>query len=537
MAAYGALPAQASGVDLESTAVHPMRVGEERPSARQCIARATLASTIGLATVAVIALTNRQQLAAWPPAASAAIELSSSSPSSSYDLPEFMAQSAVVGAYCNLTLPKQTFSVSNPTKVAKFLKKFLPVTCTDDGYCEKKSGCGDYVRLALEGSNEGLVAPCFGLHLVHASKRPDGGTTVSALEKQYDKRLDSLDTYDNFLDFSLVLSAVSLDSYVEALEEAGVPHIILRWRDNSEIHTDDGGTTGRVYFSLVFHVPKSSLNFELVSAQPPSPSYLSGNDTVQRVIIDDSMIRLPHTAMSSAGAAKPGSSFLIPIAVSKAVSDISTMGTFYEDQLLADLDYTYSDTAADVEMRTYRLPQASMPIRLVQRATGTSSKSSFEVSDVESAKNAAHTASYVDETCGFDQYMDNHVALQQYKYPLDTFADIFEAAGTKWHCNKVGVGEIDIYAVDPAGDAVQLDGYLTGDGRAALRTMGCMNTSNVLFDLCSQGRCSTSSGVDDDDWSSSTHDTTADDDTIGGETTGGDDPMASSGDSSGGSPV
>ena len=39
-------------------------------------------------------------------------------------------------------------------------------------------------------------------------------------------------------------------------------------------------------------------------------------------------------------------------------------------------------------------------------------------------------------------------------------------AGNSWHCDKVSPSEIDVYAVDPTGDAIQIDGYFTRRGSA-----------------------------------------------------------------------
>ena len=102
---------------------------------------------------------------------------------------------------------------------------------------------------------------------------------------------------------------------------------------------------------------------------------------------------------------------------------------------------------------------------------------------------AAHADAYVSPICGFDQFMDNHFALQQYKVPVDEITDALTALGNYWHCNRVGFGTIDVYAVEPTGDAIQLDGYLTDSGTSGLEITGCFNATNVLFHLCSQGKC------------------------------------------------
>ena len=402
-----------------------------------------------------------------------------------------MELGSLKSAYCNLTISKNTYSVSEPATVGKWLREYFPVECETDGgfteysLCEHSQGkCGSYVRLALNGTNEGVPTPCFGLHFVNAAERPSGDTDVSTVEGHFTARLTSMDEYDAFMDFSTVFVANSLDSYIDDFERDGVAYMLLRWKDNSDVHTTDGGTTGRTFFSLVVHVPDTQVNFEIVSAVAPEAK-------VQRPIFEDDMIRLPHTAVSSAGASPPGEDYLIPVAISKGTSDIETISTFYTQILQADFDYLYSDETSGLTMKTFRLPEAAMPIRFIQRTDTSSYASTFGVKDLENAKNEAHEDAYTSPSCGFDQYMDNHYDLTQYEVPVDTITDLLTEVGNKWHCNRVGFGSIDVYAVEPTGDAIQLDGYLTDAGTSTMMTYGCYNTTNVLFHLCSEGKCIT----------------------------------------------
>ena len=143
-----------------------------------------------------------------------------------------------------------------------------------------------------------------------------------------------------------------------------------------------------------------------------------------------------------------------------------------------------------------------MPIRLVERSSSSSasvsSHSSFSVSELENTKNDAHASAWESATCGIDQWFDNHYALQQYRIPVDEFATALMESGDYWHCNKDGIGNLDLYAVEPTGDVVQLNGDITDDGRTTLRELGCFNTSNILFHLCSEGRCGEKWIVNDD---------------------------------------
>ena len=358
------------------------------------------------------------------------------------------ALDSLASAYCNLTVPKMTWAVSDTASASAWLRKYLPVQCEETpGFSEYSlcartdAKCGSYVRLALNGSNEGHVAPCFGLHLVHASERPSGETSVAAVEKHFDARATSLSDgssgggSDAFLDYALVLYANSLDKYVDAFAADGVGYALLRWRDNCDCVEDastgtDGGApvmVGRQFFSLLVHVPGTSINLELISAEPPTKSKRSAT------IVDDATVRLPHTAVGSGVTGAPkGDDYLVPLAVSKATSDIDALTAWYDSVLSANTDSMYEYADASVTLRTIQLHGAPMPIRAVQRADQSSSYTSFGVAELESAKNTAHASAWQSATCGVDQFYDNHYALQQYRIPVDTFTDALMATGNYW---------------------------------------------------------------------------------------------------------
>jgi len=276
--------------------------------------------------------------------------------------PPSMRLDSLSSAYCNLTVPKQTWAVSNPSDAAAWIRKYMPVQCeagsdvSEYSLCDRTDSCGSYVRLALNGSNEGHTAPCFGIHLVHAKERPEGSTSIKSVEKHFDSRMEALDSneYDAFMDFALVLYANSLDTYIDSLAADDVSFMLLRWQDNCECVSDGQNPPtmgGQTFFSLVVHVPGTQINFELVSSQAPSLSKRA------RTIVDDDTVRLPHTAMSSAGAAPPGDDYLLPLSVSKGTSDIEAVTTWYNSVLQANSDsmYEYAATDGSVTLRTIQV--------------------------------------------------------------------------------------------------------------------------------------------------------------------------------------
>ena len=203
---------------------------------------------------------------------------------------------------------------------------------------------------------------------------------------------------------------------------------------------------------------------------------------------------MSHVALAFAGSAPPGDDDLVPLAISEATTDMGTVTEYYTTILSADVDYDSEDSDDTIDgytMKIFRLPGAPMPIKVVQRHD--ESDYGFGVSQLETVKNAAHYDSYVSPICGFDQYMDNHFDLTQYDYPVDEWTTRLSDYGYNWHCNRVGFGSLDIYANKPTGDTIQLDGYLTDPGIDYMLNLGCYNVSNVLFHMCSEGKCGSKS--------------------------------------------
>ncbi|KAH8050032.1 hypothetical protein JL722_11564 [Aureococcus anophagefferens] len=193
-------------------------------------------------------------------------------------------------------------------------------------------GCGSYVRLALNGTNEGEATPCFGIHMVNAAKRPAGDTDAADGRGALQRAAGTMGEYDAFMDFATVF--VELDSYINDFERDGVA-MLLRWKDNSDVHTTDGGTTGRTFFSLIVHIPDSQINFEIVSAVAPEAK-------AQRPIFETTW-SASRTARSRPRAEPAGRGLPHPVAISKGTSDIETISTYYTQILQADFDYLYSD--------------------------------------------------------------------------------------------------------------------------------------------------------------------------------------------------
>merc|ERR1712113_644269 len=166
-----------------------------------------------------------------------------------------------------------------------------------------------------------------------------------------------------------------------------------------------------------------------------------------------------------------------------AVSSISAVSSFYTEELFAV--ETQSSSSGSAVLRTFTLPHSTLLVRVVQRpALATSG--TFKVSDLEAVKLSAHKMSTTDEFCGVDKWYDNHFAYDAFwNISLDAFKAAFDKHDRIYHifgdCKKVvGPGTI-IYVVDPAGDAVQVDGKWKHCPEGG--------SGDALEDPCLQGSC------------------------------------------------
>jgi len=192
-----------------------------------------------------------------------------------------------------------------------------------------------------------------------------------------------------------------------------------------------------------------------------------------------------------------------PLKVSRAATDIAAVRSYYIDTVNATLisESTYSDGTQRLELVIK--PKANVHIQFWQHPTSTkispskalanatAGVSAWDVATLEAYILDVHASVYVTNVCGFDQYMDNHIAYNVNKQSADTrdlktIADALEGAGHKihWWASK-GSGYV-VYSPDPTGWIV---GYY-GDSDYAPKnaeTYGANCASNN--DCTGQGYC------------------------------------------------
>ena len=368
---------------------------------------------------------------------------------------------------------KSTYAASDPLACFNFFDEFLPIRCQDPpsfGFCNSTGECYTSGRASL--CDAGDIAPeggsCsypasslgdFGLHAVNVSSRP-GFASISEAEALFEARWrEALATRkpNALLDFTTMLFAPILQTYVDALDAAGVAHFLIGpWKDDE----------GTPRWSLLARACGMIL-LELVSDAPPSPK----SHTVPLV---DALARLPASVFEALNTSTQDPRVLQPLGVSKAASDLDAVDAFYAGPMRATL--RHRATHGKAEIVAYKLHNAEALVRFVRR-----SDHDPAVLRLEGLKKAAREAYHVDAYCGVDKWYDNHYDYVQYLIPLDALVAAFEAFGAKYHVFGNGTVPYNVYVGDPTGDSIQL----VGDWR----TPPVLARGDALTDACTQGNC------------------------------------------------
>lgn len=320
-------------------------------------------------------------------------------------------------------IAKSTTSASDPIAFFSWMSTYLPIHCQDQATpCNTTFRCGASGRASL-CSNAACTYPSnptsggFGLHLVNTSARPYGEVDNWEVEQFFARKLQhafSNNLYDSFMDFSTVLYADSLDSMIALLQRDTQPHQVRRWSDDM----------GAVWYSLLVQVSISQVILEIVSSNRPS-HYDECN------IVSDQLQRLPASVFVANNVSESLGSIMIPLAVSKAVSNISAARDFYVDEMLAAVNHT-SSMDGNVVLEAYKLVGANVLVRFVERPVQ-ATYGNFTVRDLEDIKHSAHRMAHMNEFCGVDKYYDNHFATDQSAVKLDVFKANFDKRGRVYH--------------------------------------------------------------------------------------------------------
>jgi len=305
----------------------------------------------------------------------------------------------------------------------------------------------------------------FGLHTVNTTARPTGEITVEMVEAHFTDKLSTAfkkQTYDSFMDFTTVLFAPDLDYYLEKFQAKAVPYLLLEWSDDK----------AAPHWSLIVHVAKSQVVLELVTNTKPT---VNTNAPVK-----DASQRIPAEVFTSVNVAKQYQYALSILTVSRAATDLVAINNWYTKYLKATL--AHSHTVGTTTVHSYRLSGASAQVRFIQR-DASATTGDFSVKDLEDVKNGDHAKFVVDEYCGVDKWFDNHFAYDSMPVKLDTVKEMLDADKQIYHIFGDGSpGTMtNIYACDPTGECVQMDGGWTNTPTGG--------AGDSLMNACLQGVC------------------------------------------------
>lgn len=370
-------------------------------------------------------------------------------------------------------IAKYTMAVTDPISALDWVLdvgKWPVNDCRTPGnatFCNGAQACGRVGRTSVcatpgcetgPGPGDQFMFP----HMVNASARPIGDASVAAVEAAFDAKFAralAADSYDAFLDFSLIVHAASLDPWANG-------SVLLAWTDNQH----------KPWFSAITRVPRTQVQVEIVSERRP---------TTGGPVREDLLMRYPATGscvFNKCASRAPG--LWTPLAVSKAVSDLDAVVDFYAAVFGAA--EAAASAAGGARLKTLYFPdEAFMQVRLVERPPA-ATHGWPTVAALEALKMAAHdgvalATERAAALCGVDKWFDNHWGLDQRNRTLGTMIRAMEARNwTRYH-----LWSWNMYLIDPTGDGVQTDAAW-GDDAPPWRTEA---VADALMNLCSQGNC------------------------------------------------
>lgn len=200
---------------------------------------------------------------------------------------------------------------------------------------------------------------------------------------------------DGFMEYNLGLWSHDLTPIARLLEEANEQFLTLSWGGGDKGDEGEGGEDDDVFFSLIFS-PCGYVVFELIS------------DTLDLAGIN--VVRHPNPRMiwkewnNDYVAEMP---YLTPIKVSRSVSNMDSILPFYVDTLGSHIVHqeSFSDGS---EVLILNAPQSKVHL---QFWSGVPTKPGWEAYDLEIYINNVHDEHMIGPFCGFDQWIDNHIAI------------------------------------------------------------------------------------------------------------------------------
>ena len=351
---------------------------------------------------------------------------------------------------------KHTWPASDPVAFAAFMLDYFPTTpwlVGNQSWVD--NNCATWGKVLVGNMTDST----FQLHAVQGTARPDGGMSVNATEQAFSKAVDGAMAAGEFtplMDFNVGLYTEDLDYYVERLTCGGVSFLPIQWADV------DGGDA----YSLLVHVPNSLIVLELMgtSLTKATPAYTASAPRLART--------MPPTQAES-GALFRDRPSLYAVKISYATSNATAAAEFYEGVLLAEEGLSWSgeglwelEGTSEAKLFDYPLDSSNKLVEVhYWQHDVANDAADLPVADLVDAMGAAHAATHVSNSEGFDQWNDWHYGhrLGQSGLILDDYTAAADAAGSTYtiytdYSTETGTWAYYMYVDSPGGTSVQLVG-------------------------------------------------------------------------------
>jgi len=324
-------------------------------------------------------------------------------------------------------ISKRTWASANPIKCYDWFSKYLPVenehsNCPDLHYCT----CATQGRVHTTRDN-GLDG--FGIHTINCTQHPYGDIGLPEMEEIIQAKYGDFSKYDAFMDDNMGFWSNDLDPFILAFLADGIQFMPLKWYSG-----------GKQYYSILTN-PCGFVLIELMS------------DTMS--LLDPETMTLGRQRMTFENWNNniESGNRLTPLRVSRSISKPELVDTFWKEILKSEeiFQFDYDD---GVTVREIIPPHSTVH---VQFWSGRPTSGDFTIDDFEKYVNSVHDDVMINGVCGFDQWVDNHIAIDGRGAPsLSEIAELFEQNGFHYHWWKTP-GAYQIYAADESGWGVQFD--------------------------------------------------------------------------------
>jgi len=291
----------------------------------------------------------------------------------------------------------------------------------------------------------------FGIHMpdVTAAKTT-GGLSVAELKKKYDSRLGDMSKFDAFMDYSVTFFVYDLQHYVDLFSSDSISHFLGQWKDGR----------GDAWYSLIFRVPSSTYQIELVSLMQPKVS--NSLSSMEQRMSD------AHCDKFRGYGDHPAKVLFIS-SVNRAASDMDNVDDVQTNLFKAKTTLTVND--GDVIRKCYSYdtdndsigmpgPGGSLDedVCFTKRSSDAAQDAIFSVKDHEEMLWAAHASTLgSNPSSTSDKYTDSHYAMPMPSAGLSALSSYFSSNDpypiTK--STRLAYACEQNYIIDPTGFSIQ----------------------------------------------------------------------------------